>query len=313
MSELLPRAKESVEPSIKRSIKQSAQPSIKPERANDLQIRHVSKNYAQPSGNLAVLDDIGLDVAAGEFVSVVGASGCGKSTLLRLIAGLDAEFDGTIRLDGQAVTGTSLARGIVFQEHRLFPWLNVEQNIGVALRNSGLDAAQKRLAIAEHIELVGLAGFEHAYAHQLSGGMAQRVAIARGLVNRPSVLLLDEPFGALDALTRSRLQGELQRIWAQERITMVLVTHDVEEAVFLGDRVVVMQPRPGRVKRVVDVPMARPRNRSDPEFIRIRDDVLREFAEPGGLVDAALPTSLPAWPPQANSVDSPITSWRLAW
>jgi len=118
--------------------------------------------------------------------------------------------------------------------------------------------------------------------------MAQRVAIARGLVNRPSVLLLDEPFGALDALTRSRLQGELQRIWARERITMVLVTHDVEEAVFLGDRVVVMQPRPGRVKRVVDVPMARPRNRSDPEFIRIRDDVLREFAEPGGAADASL-------------------------
>ena len=300
MSELLSRAeksikrgiKQSIKRSVKQGIKQGAEESIKrsvePDRANDLQIRHVSKNYAQPSGNLAVLEDIGLDVAAGEFVSVVGASGCGKSTLLRLIAGLGAEFDGTIRLDGQAVAGTSLARGIVFQEHRLFPWLNVEQNIGVALRNSGLDAAQKRRAIAEHIELVGLVGFEHAYAHQLSGGMAQRVGIARGLVNRPSVLLLDEPFGALDALTRSRLQGELQRIWAQERITMVLVTHDVEEAVFLGDRVVVMQPRPGRVKRVVDVPMARPRNRSDPEFIRIRDDVLREFAEPGGAAGASL-------------------------
>ena len=292
MSELLSRVQESNErntkQSSKRSTPQSVQQNVEPQRANDLQIRHVSKNYAQPGGNLEVLADIELDVAAGEFVSVVGASGCGKSTLLRLIAGLDAEFDGTIRLDGQTVAGTSLARGIVFQEHRLFPWLNVEQNIGVALRNSGLDAAQKRRAIAEHIELVGLGGFEHAYAHQLSGGMAQRVAIARGLVNRPSVLLLDEPFGALDALTRSRLQGELQRIWARERITMVLVTHDVEEAVFLGDRVVVMQPRPGRVKRVVDVPMARPRNRSDPEFIRIRDDVLREFAEPGGAADASL-------------------------
>jgi len=288
MSELLSRVQESNERNTKQSSKRSTQQNVEPQRTNDLQIRHVSKNYAQPGGNLEVLADIELDVAAGEFVSVVGASGCGKSTLLRLIAGLDAEFDGTIRLDGQTVAGTSLARGIVFQEHRLFPWLNVEQNIGVALRNSGLDAAQKRLAIAEHIELVGLGGFEHAYAHQLSGGMAQRVAIARGLVNRPSVLLLDEPFGALDALTRSRLQGELQRIWAQERITMVLVTHDVEEAVFLGDRVVVMQPRPGRVKRVVDVPMARPRNRSDPEFIRIRDDVLREFAEPGGAADASL-------------------------
>jgi sulfonate transport system ATP-binding protein len=305
MSELLTKTEEHAKQSAEGSVKHGAEP----ERANNLKIRHVSKNYAQPGGNLSVLEDVGLDVAAGEFVSVVGASGCGKSTLLRLIAGLDAEFDGTIRIDGQAVTGTSLARGIVFQEHRLFPWLNVEQNIGVALRNSGLDATQKRLAIAEHIKLVGLVGFEHAYAHQLSGGMAQRVAIARGLVNRPSVLLLDEPFGALDALTRSRLQGELQRIWAQERITMVLVTHDVEEAVFLGDRVVVMQPRPGRIKRVVDVPLARPRNRSDPEFIRIRDDVLREFAEPGGLVDAPGPTS----PPHANTIDSPITSWRLAW
>ena len=272
-----------------------------------LEIQQVSKDYRQTGGNtLAVLDTIGLKVQSGEFVSVVGASGCGKSTLLRLIAGLDSEFTGEIRFDGASVSGTGLERGLVFQEPRLFPWLNVEQNIAVALRNSTLNAKQKRDAIAKHIELVGLGGFEQAFPHQLSGGMAQRVAIARGLVNRPRVLLLDEPFGALDALTRSRLQAELQGIWEHEKITMVLVTHDVEEAVFLSDRVVIMQPHPGRIRRIVDVPLAHPRNRSDAAFIRIRDDVLSEFIEPGTQ------TEKPPLP-VASSIPTPITQWRLAW
>lgn len=249
---------------------------------NSLTLENISKRFASRPGSstqLQVLDNIHLDIAPGEFISIVGASGCGKSTLLRLILGLDEDYDGRILLDGKPIEGTGLERGIVFQDHRLFPWLNVEQNVAVGLKNSPLSAVQKRDTVREHIELVGLQDFIDAYPHQISGGMAQRVAIARGLVNRPSVLLLDEPLGALDALTRARLQGELQNIWAREKITMILVTHDVDEAVFLGDRVVVMQPNPGRIRRILDIDLPRPRNRSDSRFIALRDDVLSDFAE----------------------------------
>jgi sulfonate transport system ATP-binding protein len=282
---------------------------------NELQIRGVTKRYASTQaagGQLQVLENIDLHVPAGQFVSVVGASGCGKSTLLRLILGLDDDYQGDILLDGERITGTGLERGIVFQDHRLFPWLTVEQNIGVGLRNAPLRTAEKRDAIAEHLALVGLQGFEKSYPHQISGGMAQRVAIARGLVNRPSVLLLDEPFGALDALTRARLQAELQRIWQQEGITMVLVTHDVDEAVFLGDRVVVMQPHPGRIKRVVDVELPHPRHRSDPRFVALRDDVLSDFLDLP--VDAAGPRAIPSHRPlPAFSYGGPLGDWRLSW
>ena len=250
---------------------------------NDLDIRGVGKRYASTQaagGTLQVLQNIDLHIPSGQFVSIVGASGCGKSTLLRLVLGLDTDYDGRISLGGQPVEAPGLDRGIVFQDHRLFPWLTVAQNIGVGLRNADISAARKREVIAEHVALVGLEGFEQSFPHQISGGMAQRVAIARGLVNRPRVLLLDEPIGALDALTRSRLQGELQRIWQKEKITMLLVTHDVEEAVFLGDQVVVMQPHPGRIRRTVRVDLPHPRNRSDPAFIRLRDDVLGDFLDP---------------------------------
>jgi len=248
----------------------------------ELDIRALGKRYPNTQaegGELQVLEGIDLHVPAGRFVSIVGASGCGKSTLLRLVLGLDAQYEGQILLGGRPISGTGRERGIVFQDHRLFPWLTVEQNIGVGLRNAPFTAKEKAERVAEHVALAGLGGFERSWPHQISGGMAQRVAIARGLVNRPSVLLLDEPFGALDALTRSRLQNELQRIWQKERITMLLVTHDVEEAVFLGDRVVVMQPSPGRIRRTVDVDLPHPRNRSDPAFIRMRDDVLSDFLE----------------------------------
>ncbi|MBD9665450.1 ABC transporter ATP-binding protein [Variovorax sp. VRV01] len=250
--------------------------------SNELEIRGLGKRYANTQargGELQVLEGIDLHVPAGRFVSIVGASGCGKSTLLRLILGLDAQYEGRILLDGQPICGTGRERGIVFQDHRLFPWLTVEQNIAVGLRNAPFSAKEKLDLVAEHVALVGLEGFKKSWPHQISGGMAQRVAIARGLVNRPRVLLLDEPFGALDALTRSRLQNELQRIWQKERITMLLVTHDVEEAVFLGDRVVVMQPSPGRIRRTVEVNLPHPRNRSDPAFIALRDDVLSDFLD----------------------------------
>jgi sulfonate transport system ATP-binding protein len=252
-------------------------------------IRNVSKHYAVKGGVLPVLERINLTVRAGEFLCVVGASGCGKSTLLRLIVGLDPAYDGELRVDGEKVAGTSLDRGIVFQDHRLFPWLTVEQNIALGLegRPARPGAPADSAIIADHIQLVGLQGFEKAYPHQLSGGMAQRAAIARALVNRPRILLLDEPFGALDSFTRGRLQLELQRIWQRERITSVLVTHDVDEAVFLGDRVVVMEPRPGRIRSIIDVPVPRPRDRQDDALraigrrvsAQIRGDVVDPIAE----------------------------------
>jgi ABC-type nitrate/sulfonate/bicarbonate transport system ATPase subunit len=242
-----------------------------------LSITDVHKSYRVDGKDFKVLDGVSLDIRPGEFVSIVGTSGCGKSTLLRLAMGLDTTYDGGIELDGKKISGPGLDRGIVFQEHRLFPWLTVEQNVGVALQNAPLTAAQKRDAIREHIELVGLTGFEKAWPNQLSGGMSQRVAIARALVNRPEILLLDEPFGALDALNRTRLQQELQRIWQVEGITMILVTHDVEEAVFLGDRVVVMQPRPGRIKRIIDVKQPHPRDRNAYDLLKIREQVVSEL------------------------------------
>ena len=246
--------------------------------AGTLTLQNVSKQYEVKGAALPVLQDISLSITPGEFVSIVGASGCGKSTLLRLIIGLEEGYQGQILLDGQRIKGTSLNRGIVFQEHRLFPWLNVRDNIGLGLLNSDQTEGQKRMAVNEHIELVGLNGFETAYPHQLSGGMSQRVAIARALVNRPDILLLDEPFGALDALTRAHLQQELHRIWQQEGITMILVTHDVEEAVYLGDKVVVMEPRPGRIRQVLPVPLPHPRDRASFAFTQVKESVLREFS-----------------------------------
>lgn len=251
-----------------------------------LDVRGISKSYIVNGEPIAVLKDVSLDVAPGEFVALLGPSGCGKSTLLRLIAGLDREYDGKIAQDGVDVTGTSLERGIVFQEPRLFPWATVRQNIALGLKNAPISEAAKREAVSAHISLVGLDGFAEAYPHQLSGGMAQRAAIARGLVNRPQLLLLDEPFGALDALTRARLQIELQRIWAHEKITMILVTHDVDEAVFLGDRVVVLAPRPGRISRIFDIAASRPRERSDDALVHIRNEVLRTLEHDGAASDA---------------------------
>lgn len=256
--------------------------------AGTLEIEHLSKQYEVRGEPLPVLQDISLTVAPGEFVSIVGSSGCGKSTLLRLIVGLEADYQGELRLDGARITGTSLQRGIVFQEHRLFPWLTVEQNIALGLLNAPLSAAEKARAVEEHVALVGLQGFESAHPHQLSGGMSQRVAIARALVNRPEVLLLDEPFGALDALTRAHLQQELHRIWQAEGITMILVTHDVEEAVYLGDKVVVMEPRPGRIRRVLPVDLPHPRDRTSLAFTHVKQAVLAEFRDPAA---AAPPTS----------------------
>ncbi len=249
--------------------------------AGAVSIQQLSKSYpTQYHEDLTVLEDINLEIKSGEFISIVGSSGCGKSTLLRLLVGLEHKYQGQILVEGQQVSGTSLNRGIVFQDHRLFPWLSVKENIRIALHQSNLSRAEEDVLIDEHLELVKLTQFKDAYPSQLSGGMNQRVAIARSLVNRPQILLLDEPFGALDALTRQNLQDELQRIWQVEKITMIIVTHDVEEAVFLGDRVVVMQPHPGRIKRIVDVPVAHPRKREDVRLTNIKNNILLDFSDP---------------------------------
>ncbi|CAH2601290.1 taurine ABC transporter ATP binding subunit [Rhodovastum atsumiense] len=239
-----------------------------------LEIEGVSKTFHVTGKPLTVLRDVSLVMPRGEFVAIVGASGCGKSTLLRLILGLDTDYEGEIRVDGQRVRRPGLDRAIVFQEHRLLPWLTAEGNVAVALRRSGLPRAERRQRVAELLDLVGLSAFAGAWPAQLSGGMAQRVAIARALVNRPRFLLMDEPLGALDALTRLRLQGELARIVRHQGSTALLVTHDVDEAVFLADRIVIMHPHPGRVATVLTVGLGAARDRSAPAFLAIRDQVL---------------------------------------
>ncbi|AGH50876.1 MULTISPECIES: ABC transporter ATP-binding protein [Sphingomonadales] len=243
----------------------------------ELIVSDLNKSFTINGQPRRILDNINLTVRPGEFVSIVGASGCGKSTLLRLIVGLDTEYSGELRLDGERIATTSLDRGIVFQDHRLFPWMTLEQNIELALLNTDTPRARRAQIVADHIALVNLKGFEKAYPHQLSGGMAQRAAIARALVTEPRLLLLDEPLGALDALTRVHVQSELQRIWMAQRSTMVMVTHDVEEALYLGDRVIVMSPNPGRIRRIVEVDLPHPRDRRSPLLHRLKDEILAEL------------------------------------
>lgn len=244
-------------------------------QASNLVIEDLNKRYRTPAGEVEALREIDLTIGAGEFVAIVGASGCGKSTLLRIIAGLENGFAGSIRLGNAPISGPGLDRGMVFQEHRLIPWLSVEKNVAFGL--NGLENGERERIVREHLELVGLAGFARAYPHQLSGGMAQRVAIARALVNQPRLLLLDEPFGALDALTKIQMQQEILRIWEAEQATMVLVTHDIDEAIYLGERVVVMSSRPGTVKKVLPVPLPRPRDRTSYEFVQLRKAIYAEF------------------------------------
>jgi len=250
--------------------------TISPTVADELEIRGIHKSFELEHSTVEALRGIDLSVRSGEFVSIVGGSGCGKSTLLRLLVGLESPTEGTIHIGGKPAGGPSLERGMVFQEPRLFPWQTVEENIGFGITGN-LSKAARRETVREHIDLVGLGGFEKAYPDQLSGGMKQRASIARALVNRPSVLLLDEPFGALDALTRITMQQEILRIWQAEKTTMVLVTHDIDEALAVGDRVVVMSPRPGTVHRIVDIDLPRPRDRTDPGFSALRRTIYGEF------------------------------------
>ena len=236
----------------------------------NISISGVSKHFINPTGErITALDNVSLEIPSGSFVSLIGPSGCGKSTLLRLISGLIQMDEGELTLDGVPVTAPGADRGFMFQEHTLFPWLSIYDNIAFGLRARGI-YKQEKDRVDEFIEMVGLKGFEHSYPHQLSGGMCQRASLARALVGRPKVLLLDEPLGALDAFTRMNMQDEILRIWKETGMTAIMVTHDVDEAVYLSDKVVVMTPRPGRITGTLDIQLSPAQQKATPAAHRLQ-------------------------------------------
>jgi sulfonate transport system ATP-binding protein len=239
-----------------------------------LEIHHLHKTFDTAAGQVKVLHDINLTCNKGEFITIIGPSGCGKSTLLKAIAGLDLNYDGSIYLDGNKVQGPSIDKGFIFQEPRLFPWMTVEKNIAADLpiTNEKINKQVQQL-----INLVRLDGFAASYPKELSGGMAQRVAIARALLRNPKVLLLDEPFGALDAFTRSHMQDSLIEIWQKNRTTMLFVTHDIDEAIYLANRVVIMSAKPGVIREIIHVDLPYPRKRASSAFQEIRNIVINAF------------------------------------
>ncbi|WP_243375142.1 ABC transporter ATP-binding protein [Geotalea sp. SG265] len=247
-------------------------------------IENLSKRYiSKAGGDCLALDDLNLSIEKGEFFALLGPSGCGKSTLLHIIGGLNSA-DGKILINGQPVKGPGLNRGIVFQEYALFPWLTVVENVAFGLKMKGVAKRERLQTARECLALVGLSGFEERYPDQLSGGMKQRTAIARALAYDPEVLLMDEPFAALDAQTREILQGELLKIWEKTGKTIIFVTHSIEEAVFLAQRVAVITSRPGRIKKIVDIPLSTPRYeeediRSSAAFSEVRHELWKLLSE----------------------------------
>jgi NitT/TauT family transport system ATP-binding protein len=250
--------------------------------ARNVRMEYSVRNEQGRPDRVEVLRQFDLDIRDGEFLSILGPSGCGKSTFLSILAGLTQRTGGDIAIGGKPLAGINPDQGVVFQGYALFPWRTVLENIAFGLEIRGVPRAERRRIAGEYLELVGLAGFGHRYPHELSGGMKQRVAIARSLAYRPDVLLMDEPFAALDAQTREILQGELLRIWEQYRKTIVFITHSLDEAIFLSDRIVVMTRRPGTVKQILDVPLPRPRApelRHADAFIKLRQqawDILKD-------------------------------------
>lgn len=235
-----------------------------------LQVEHLSKTFTTAKGDTLALDDINFVTHRREFLCIVGPSGCGKSTLARILAGLEEKTSGNVLLDGKPVDGPGRDRGMVFQGYTLFPWLTVKKNVMFGLEINGADRSTAEREALQWLELVGLDKFAESYPHQLSGGMKQRVAIVRALANQPRILLMDEPFGALDAQTRCRMQAHLLEIWKKIDITIVFITHDLEEAIFLADRILVLSPHPGRVQELIEVPVPRPRSSAQflgPEFL----------------------------------------------
>jgi len=243
--------------------------------APKLRAEHLGVVYDRDGESLPVLEDINLDVDDGEFVCLVGPSGCGKSTLLNAMAGFLSPTSGSVSIDGEMVTGPDPRRILVFQERGVFPWLTVEGNIGFGLSN--LSRAERTPRIAHYVKTVRLEGFENSYPSDLSGGMKQRLQVARALAVNPDILFLDEPFGALDSITRVIMRGELLRIWQTERRTILFVTHDIDEAVQLADRVVVLSSRPAQIKDVLTIDMAHPRNISSSRYLELRDELLKQI------------------------------------
>jgi ABC-type nitrate/sulfonate/bicarbonate transport system ATPase subunit len=240
-----------------------------------IEVRGISKTFPTRRGPLAVLDDISFSVGEGEFVAIIGPSGCGKSTLLGVLAGFEKADRGEVSVDGEPVREPRRTGIFIFQQPSLFPWLNLEGNLVFGL--NGASPEERRRLVAHYISLVGLEGFEHAFPYQLSGGMQQRAELARALMVRPEILYMDEPFGALDALTRLRMRAELLRILSRERHTVLLVTHDVEEALHLADRVLLLSPRPAQIQTVIDVTLPRPRLLSGPALLELKASILKEL------------------------------------
>jgi NitT/TauT family transport system ATP-binding protein len=251
-----------------------------------ISVSNVSKSFGSSTGSVLALDRVSCSIEKGSFVSVVGPSGCGKTTLLRLMAGLMQATHGTVSMDGQAITGTRRDVGVVFQSSILLPWRTVLENVLLPAEVLGLEMRAARQRAQDLLRLVKLEGFEDKMPRQLSGGMQQRASIARALLHDPKVLLMDEPFGALDAMTREQMNLELQRIWIESGKTVILITHSIPEAIFLGDRVFVMTPRPGNLTRVIDVELPRPRSMTamgSPEFVRVSEQIRGIFSHSGNF------------------------------
>jgi NitT/TauT family transport system ATP-binding protein len=246
-----------------------------PVPSGKLRLEHVGMAFDNDGKSFPVLEDINLDVSDGEFICLVGPSGCGKSTLLNLMGGFLAPTSGSITIDGQPVQGPDPRRILVFQERGVFPWLTVEGNIGFGL--SGLPRAERDQRIAHYVQMMRLQGFEHTYPADLSGGMKQRLQVARALAVNPDILYLDEPFGALDSVTRLIMRGELLRIWETERRTIIFVTHDIDEAVQLADRVVVLSSRPAKIEDILTIDIAHPRNISSSRYLELRDELMSKI------------------------------------
>ncbi len=242
-----------------------------------INVEHLNKHFLVDKQPVQVLQDINLHIKKGEFITIVGHSGCGKSTLLKIMCGLVDYEDGIVERNGHAVVGSGPKCGMVFQDHRLLPWLKIKDNVGFGLKK--LSKEEREENVRKHLELVGLSGFANSYPSQLSGGMSQRAAIARGLANNPTILLLDEPFGALDALTRIQMQKEILRIQKEEKTTMVMVTHDIDEAIYLGNRIVIMSARPGKIKEIIKVNPVDGKKRGSAGFAAYKKRIYDYFFE----------------------------------
>ena len=242
-----------------------------------IEVKDACKNYVQDGKTFTALDNVSLDIEKGEFICLLGPSGCGKSTLLNALAGFEKVNSGSVKIDGKDVTSPSINNITIFQNYGLLPWRNVQKNVELGLESKKVPKAERAETAKKYLELVGLSGYEKRYPRQLSGGQQQRVAIARGLAVDPDIIFMDEPFGALDAITRMKLQEDILKISREEKKTIIFVTHDIEEAVFLADRIVVMMADPGRIKSVVTVPLGVQRDRTGKDFLYVRDKIFELF------------------------------------